>query len=287
MTALLGAPSNVSFTAVNSTTALPTMNPGESVTIAVYNQLGTLRSLPVCRYTLYNDLSVQEALTMMPIQAQILPAMAWYHDKTQPPYELCFAGLISPLGHSAFGSNASYTPSVNVRDLPNQELGSFSFSNQYLTAQFSSNNGAIQALSRQSYPPINVNFSQSFGVYGDLGNAYEFGPLSSTPTPVSQLDVVAHVVQGPLVSVVFQIYGNTLMHAVRLYNCSDCDFIESGFVVGPLDQDTTFVSTYETSVNSGNVFYTGAAWWLALGTQMDDGQHDVACCLLQMMVVWK
>ena len=62
------------------------------------------------------------------------------------------------------------------------------------------------------------------------GNAYD-GDFSAQSTPVSLANATVTVVRGPVVSVVYQRVSSTLVHAVRLFNCTGCAFLESE--VGP------------------------------------------------------
>jgi hypothetical protein len=64
----------------------------------------------------------------------------------------------------------------------------------------------------------------------DTGNAYD-GDFSAQSTPVSLANATVTVVRGPVVSVVYQRVSSTLVHAVRLFNCTGCAFLESE--VGP------------------------------------------------------
>ncbi len=58
------------------------------------------------------------------------------------------------------------------------------------------------------------------------GNAYE-GDFSPSSSPVSLANVTVTVARGPVVSIVFQRISDTLVHAVRLFNCTGCGFLES------------------------------------------------------------
>ena len=67
--------------------------------------------------------------------------------------------------------------------------------------------------------------------------------------------------RGPVLSSVHVVFGPTLAHAVRVFNCSGCGFVESEVVVGPLDDNTAFVSKLQTTLDSAATFFTGAGCW--------------------------
>ena len=286
LAALTQAPADTQFTCVNNTGVLPDLAPGASITLTVFNQLGTMRSFPVCRYTNNKDLSVKDALAGVPIAAQILPTLASYTDPTAPLYELCFAGLMPPLGYNSFvvtrtATDAedphTFTPALSGDDVVTQQRGEslgapegyVVLQNEFLRAQFASSNGALTQIQRLSFPTLDISINQTFATYEDYGNAYEFFPLNNTPTAVPQSGVKAYFVQGPIVSMVYQVYGSTLLHALRLFNCSDCSFLESSVIVGPLDMNTAFVNVFQTSLDNGAVLYSGTS---------PDGVLRTECC---------
>jgi hypothetical protein len=257
VSALAGAPSDTQFSLVNSTSGvLPLVGAGQSITVVVFNPLGTLRSEPVCRQSWFSDITVKDTLAGLLVPSQTFPNMAHYFNASAPPFELCFSGLIPPLGFTSFvitrGSSASFTPAV-----PATTPGGFVvLQNPYMSVQFDSSTGALAQIQRLSYPPINMMVNQSFAAYEDLGNAYEFFPTANVPTPLA-LNGTAYFVQGPIVSIAFQIFEGQLVHAMRLYNCSDCSFLESAFVLGPLSLNTAVVSVFETDLDTQGVLYSG------------------------------
>lgn len=232
---------------------------------------------------MYSDVTVTEALSGTVIQSQTHASLASFMDPAAAPYELCFAGLIPPLGFASFvltrgaASSSSSTDTGTgtdtdtdsdtgyVRALTTSQLGEAGLEgpdgfvvlrNPFLAAQFSSETGGLVQLQRNSFPSILISVNQSFAAYADIGNQYEFIPLNNTPTPTPQDGVTAYFVNGPLVSIAFQVYGPTLVHAVRLYNCSDCNYLQSAFIVGPLELNSAVVNRFHTSIDSGNVMYT-------------------------------
>lgn len=107
-------------------------------------------------------------------------------DPAAAPYELCFAGLVAPLGFNSFvvtraASSASFfTPAVPGAALAGPD-GFVVFTNEYMMVQFDGATGAIAQIQRFSYPPISLTVNQSFAVYEDLGNACECNTCARTP----------------------------------------------------------------------------------------------------------
>jgi hypothetical protein len=253
--ALAGVPAS-SVTTVNASTPLPLIAPGATITVVVYNALAVWRTMPACRSlspSQSTTLSVSDMSTGSAVASQVVPTLQYLVSGSadDAQYELCFAVRVPPLGFSSYAVSAT-AAGMGVDEVDAGVMSEVSearvwaggvgspiqLSNGQLRALFDASTGALSQLQSLTEPGVSIVANHSFGSYPDIGNVYQFIPMSNASVPVSLEGVTVHVSTGSVVSTVYQVVSSSLGHAMRLYTCAECGFLESAVIVGPIEMNT-------------------------------------------------
>ncbi|XP_029636473.1 lysosomal alpha-mannosidase [Octopus sinensis] len=188
---------------------------------------------------------------------------------------LVFEVKIRPLGFATYFVQTTKSDDAIQRTLSQVipvDLGTdFEIKNDKIAISFNGKTGRMQGISNLE-SKISASVVQDYYYYiGHPGNNsdtdtqasnnYIFRPLNNTPSSVNYLmPVKSHIVKGPLVQEVHQVFCPWITQVIRLYKGSN--FAEVEWTAGSIpindDKGKEIVVSYQTNLKTNNMFYTDA-----------------------------
>lgn len=250
----------------------------KSVIINVYNPIArpisTYIRLPVNTRNVLVFGSKAEA-----VKSQIMPvsketAQLRRNLKGFAAYEIVFPINIPALGFSTYflnqssdEENKSFSPTYS--ELEELNLKNDFIDNNKIRLEFSSETGRlVRMICKDTKLVLSVD-QQFFWYKGSEGNqdskqtsgAYVFRPNSSEPNEVCENNKAkVKIIKGPLVEEIHQSFGPFVSQVIRLYK--DASYAEFEHTIGPIpvtdDIGKEIITRFDTSIESGGIFYTDA-----------------------------